>query len=45
MVRFAMKAHEEKERNSFAFASDILSGVQLGGKAGGKLGGKMGGKA
>lgn len=45
MVRFAMKAHEEKARNSFAFASDILSGVQLGGKTGGKLGGKMGGKA
>ena len=38
MVRCALKAHEEKERNSFAFSSDILSGVQLGGKAGGKLG-------
>ncbi|MBQ9264857.1 MAG: D-alanine--D-alanine ligase [Clostridia bacterium] len=44
MVKCAMKAHEEKERNSFAFSSDILSGVQLGGKAGGKLGGsKLGG--
>lgn len=42
MVRCAMKAHEEKARNSFAFSSDILSGVQLGGKTGGKLGGKMG---
>lgn len=42
MVRFAMKAHEDKERNSFAFSSDILSGVQLGGKAGSKLGGKTG---
>ena len=43
MVSCALKAHQEKERNSFAFSSDILSGVQLGGKAG-KLGGKMGGK-
>lgn len=44
MVGCAMKAHEEKERNSFAFSSDILSGVQLGGKTGSKLGGKMGAK-
>ena len=43
MVSCALKAHQEKERNSFAFSSDILSGVQLGGKTG-KLGGKMGGK-
>ena len=40
MVACAMKAHAEKERNSFAYASDILSGVRLGGKTG-KLGGKL----
>ena len=38
MVRCAMRAFEEKEHNSFAFASDILSGVNLGG---GKKGGKL----
>ncbi|NLD84167.1 MAG: D-alanine--D-alanine ligase [Clostridiales bacterium] len=43
MVKCALKAHAEKERNSFAFTSDILSGAQLGGKQG-KLGGKLGGK-
>ena len=37
MVDCAMRAHEEKERNSFAFQSDILSGVCLGGKKGGKM--------
>ena len=41
MVDCAMRAYREKERNSFAFASDILSGVALGGKAGGKMGGKV----
>ena len=41
MVACAMRAHQEKERNSFAFSSDILSGVTLGGKAGGKTGGKL----
>lgn len=40
MVDYAMKAHEEKARNHFAFASDILSGVTLGGKTG--KGGKFG---
>ena len=44
MVACALRAHAEKERNSFAFTSDILSGVQLGGAKGGKMGGKMGGK-
>ena len=34
MVACALKAEEEKERNSFAFASDILSNVKLGGKTG-----------
>jgi len=38
MVDCAMRAHEEKERNSFAFTSDILSGVVIGG---GKKGGKL----
>lgn len=40
MVSCAFRAQEEKDRNSFAFTSDILSGVQLGGKTG-KMGGKM----
>ena len=40
MVDCAMKAYQEKERNSFAFHSDILSGVQLGGAKGAK-GGKL----
>jgi len=44
MVDCAMKAHEEKSRNSYAFSSDILSGVHFGGKSGGKLGGKLGAK-
>ncbi len=38
MVEYAMKAHREKERNSFAYASDILSGAVIGG---GKKGGKL----
>ena len=38
MVDCAMKAHAEKEKNSFAFTSDILSGVVIGG---GKKGGKL----
>ena len=41
MVDCAFRAHGEKERNSFAFSSDILSGVTLGGKTGGKTGGKL----
>ena len=36
MVSFAMKAHEDKEKNSFAFSSDILSVVSLGGTKGTK---------
>ncbi len=40
MVECAFRAQREKERNSFAYVSDILSGVQLGGKTG-KMGGKM----
>lgn len=38
MVNCALRAHQEKERNSFAFSSDILSGASLGG---GKKGGKL----
>lgn len=43
MVDCAMRAYREKERNSFAFTSDILSGVQLGGVKGtkGVKGGKL----
>ena len=41
MVDCAMKAYQEKERNTFAFTSDILSGVQLGGVKGSKTGGKL----
>ena len=40
MVDCALRAQKEKDRNSFAFTSDILSGVQLGGKTG-KTGGKL----
>ena len=44
MVAYARKAQEEKNANSFAFRSDILSKAQLGGAKGakGKLGGKLG---
>lgn len=41
MVDCALRAYKEKERSSFAFSSDILSGVQLGGAKGGKMGGKL----
>lgn len=37
MVDCALRSFAEKKRNSFAFTSDILSGVVLGGKKGGKL--------
>ena len=40
MVRFAMKAKDEKDQNNLAFASDILKGVSLGGTKGAK-GSKM----
>lgn len=38
MVKCALRAFREKERNSFAYSSDILSGAVLGG---GKKGGKL----
>ena len=38
MVKYALRAFQEKERNSFAYSSDILSGAVLGG---GKKGGKL----
>ena len=41
LVEFAQRAFEEKNENNYAFTSDILSGVVLGGKKGGKLGGKL----
>lgn len=44
MVKCAMKAHEEKHKNNFAFTSDILSGVSFGGAKSSKLGGVKGGK-
>lgn len=37
MIGCALRSFAEKKRNSFAFTSDILSGVVLGGKKGGKL--------
>lgn len=43
MVKYALAAHKDKNRRSYAFESDILKHISLGGKTGGKLGGKMGG--
>ncbi len=37
MIEYAMKAKEEKKRNSFAFTSSILSSFQNAGSKGGKL--------
>ena len=44
LVEYAKKAHADKNDNNYAFTSDILSGVSLGGKTGAKCGGKLGGK-
>jgi D-alanine-D-alanine ligase len=41
MVHYAMKAHQEKNDNDYAFSSDILKNVKLGGKTGSKGGGKL----
>ena len=38
LVEYAQKAFAEKNDNNYAFTSDILNGVVLGGKKGGKLG-------
>ena len=37
LVEYANRAFAEKNENNYAFTSDILSGVVLGGKKGGKL--------
>ncbi len=41
LVKCALEAQKEKDNNSYAFMSDILNGVSLGGKTGGKNGSKM----
>ena len=41
MVDAAMRAKADKDRSSFAYSSDILKGVRLGGKTGGKTGDKL----
>jgi len=41
MVHCAIKAHQEKNDNNYAFASDILKNVKLGGKTGAKSSGKL----
>ncbi len=38
LVGYALKAQEEKNNSNFAFTSDILSNLKLGGKAGAKNG-------
>ena len=40
MVGYAMRAHEEKNNSNYAFTSDILTNLSLGGKAGAKSGAK-----
>lgn len=40
MVEVALRAHEEKNNSNYAFSSDILSNLSLGGKAGAKTGAK-----
>ncbi len=37
LVAYALRAHADKNEDNFAFTSDILNGVVLGGKKGGKL--------
>ena len=43
LVEYANRAFAEKNENNYAYTSDILNGVVLGGKKGGKLGGKISG--
>lgn len=40
MVAYAMRAYEEKNNSNYAFTSDILTNLTLGGKAGAKFGAK-----
>ncbi len=41
MAESAMRAYQEKNDNNYAYTSDILKNVQLGGKAGAGKGGKL----
>ena len=41
MVRCAMEAQQDKDDSNYAYTSDILAGVSLGGKAGPKNGSKL----
>ena len=41
MVACALRAHREKNDSNFAFSSDILKNLALGGKAGAKIGTKV----
>ncbi len=41
MVESAMNAYQEKNDNNYAYTSDILKNIQLGGKAGAGKGGKL----
>ena len=38
MVRYAMEAQKDKDDSNYAYSSDILSNISLGGKAGSKAG-------
>ena len=38
MVRCAMEAQKDKDDSNYAYSSDILSSISLGGKAGSKAG-------
>ena len=38
MVRCAMEAQRDKDDSNYAYSSDILSNISLGGKAGSKSG-------
>ena len=40
MVDYALRAHADKNNSNYAFSSDILSNLTLGGKAGAKFGTK-----
>jgi D-alanine-D-alanine ligase len=37
MIGYALKAHRYKNENAYAYSSEILSGIRLGGKKSGKL--------